>query len=177
MLTLVNRTHPVPEGWTIETVELRGGVKVDARMYPSLQKMFDDMRAQGINPFVREGYRTREYQQQIMQNRINTYLSQGYSEAEAKRLAGLYVAVPGTSEHELGLAVDINAAQGTSAWTVYNWLAAHAPDYGFILRYPDGKTNITGIGYEPWHYRYVGEQAAKAITASGLTLEEYLGAA
>ena len=177
LLTLVNRTHAVPEGWTVETVELRGGVCVDAQMYPALQKMFDDMRAQGINPFVREGYRTREYQEQVMQERINTYLAQGCGEEEAKRLAEQYVALPGTSEHELGLAVDINADEGSLAWTVYRWLAKHAQEYGFILRYPEGKTEITGIEYEPWHYRYVGVQAAKEITESGLTLEEYLGAA
>ena len=174
LLTLVNRTHAVPEGWTVSRVELRGGQSVDERIYPNLQAMFDTMRAQGLSPFVREGYRTHEYQVAVMQNRINTYLSQGYSESEAKRLAEQYVAVPGTSEHELGLAVDINSTDGNS-WPVYNWLAQHAHEYGFILRYPDGKNSITGINYEPWHYRYVGKENAAAIHASGLTLEEYLG--
>ena len=174
LLTLVNRTHAVPEGWTVSRVELRGGQSVDERIYPNLQAMFDTMRAQGLSPFVREGYRTHEYQVTVMQNRINTYLSQGYSESEAKRLAEQYVAVPGTSEHELGLAVDINSSDG-NGWPVYNWLAQHAHEYGFILRYPDGKTGITGINYEPWHYRYVGKENAAAIHASGLTLEEYLG--
>ena len=174
LLTLVNRTHAVPEGWTVSRVELRGGQSVDERIYPNLQAMFDTMRAQGLSPFVREGYRTHEYQVMVMQNRINTYLSQGYSESEAKRLAEQYVAVPGTSEHELGLAVDINSSDG-NGWPVYNWLAQHAHEYGFILRYPDGKNSITGINYEPWHYRYVGKDNAAAIHASGLTLEEYLG--
>ena len=177
MLTLVNRTHPVPDGWETELVELRSGISVDARMYPALQKMFDSMRAQGIYPLVREGYRTREYQQEIMADRIRTHLSQGCSEDEAKQLAEQYVAKPGTSEHELGLAVDINAAVGTDSKDVYSWLAEHAPEFGFILRYPEGKSEITGIAYEPWHFRYVGEQAAAEITAAGLTLEEYLGEA
>ena len=175
-LTLVNATHPVPADWQITLTELRGGVSVDSRMYPSLQKMFDDMRAEGLRPFVREGYRTNAYQQEVMQTRINTYLAQGYSQAGAEAEAKKYVAEPGTSEHELGLAVDINSEDADAAWSVYAWLKKNASKYGFILRYPDGKTDITGINYEPWHYRYVGEEAAAEIMESGLTLEEYLGA-
>ena len=174
-LRLVNSSHPVPEGLEIPLTQLSNGVEVDSRMYPHLQEMFDDMRSQGIYPFVREGYRTPEYQRTMMQERINEYLAQGYSEEGAQAMARDYVAEPGTSEHELGLAVDINAADGTDAWTVYSWLAAHAQEYGFILRYPEGKTDITGIAYEPWHYRYVGVDAAEQIMSQGLTLEEYLG--
>ena len=90
------------------------------------------------------------------------------------RLEEAYVAIPGTSEHELGLAVDINEAGGADPWGLYNWLAAHAHEYGFILRYPQGKESITGIDYEPWHFRYVGKEAAAEIYSRQVTLEEYL---
>ena len=174
-LRLVNSTHPLPDAFDIDLVELSNGVSVDSRIYPDLQRMFDDMRSQGVNPFVREGFRTRDYQQSLMDERRNEYIAQGYNEEDADAMARDYVAEPGTSEHELGLAVDINAAGDTDSWTVYNWLAQHAHEYGFILRYPDGKTDITGIAYEPWHYRYVGTDAAEEIYQKGLTLEEYLG--
>ncbi len=174
-LTLVNSTHPLPESFDIELTQLKGDVSVDSRIYPDLQAMFDDMRAQGVYPFVREGFRTRAYQQEIMDQRRNEYIAQGYSEETADSMARDYVAEPGTSEHELGLAVDINAATGSESWQVYDWLAANAYKYGFILRYPEDKTDITGINYEPWHYRYVGKKAAAEIYESGLTLEEYLG--
>ena len=87
----------------------------------------------------------------------------------------LRVAKPGTSEHQLGLAVDINQ-EGTrsTASQVYSWLEEHAWEYGFIQRYPEGKSQITGITNEPWHYRYVGNPAAEEITRQGITLEEYL---
>ena len=174
MLRLANKTHAVGEYAPPELTELKNGVQVDARMYPALQKMFDDMRAQGLTPFVREGYRTYAQQVDIMETRIRSYKEQGYSAAQAEKLAKDYVAEPGTSEHQLGLAVDINAESGNN-WSVYNWLAAHAQEYGFILRYPQNGKAITGYEYEPWHYRYVGVEAAKEIYAAKTTLEEYLG--
>ena len=91
-------------------------------------------------------------------------------------MAGQWVAIPGTCEHELGLAVDINAdKEQSSNEEVYNWLAENAWRYGFILRYPKGKEDITGIDYEPWHYRYVGKEVAKQFYEEGITLEEYVG--
>ncbi len=175
MLRLANRTHPVGEYEPPELTLLKNGVQVDSRMYPALQRMFDDMRAQGLKPFVREGYRTYAQQVDIMETRIRSYRSQGYSEQKATALAKDYVAEPGTSEHQLGLAVDINAENGNN-WSVYNWLAVHAQEYGFILRYPQDGKEITGYEYEPWHYRYVGTDAAKEIYDAKTTLEEYLGA-
>ncbi len=180
MLTLVNSTHPLPDHYPddIELVTLSNGTAVDARIYPALQEMFDDMRAEGIYPTVREGFRTHEDQEEILQTRIQSYITQGFSADEAESLARQYVAEPGTSEHELGLAVDINAAAdgGSTPDAVYGWLAQNAYRYGFILRYPDGKSEITGIQYEPWHYRYVGTDAAAEIYLVQITLEEYLGA-
>jgi D-alanyl-D-alanine carboxypeptidase len=135
------------------------------------------MREQGVYPTVASGYRTYERQVEIMDEKIQSYMEDGeYTEEAATQEAMLWVAVPGTSEHETGLAVDINAdgihSKGTE---VYNWLAEHAWEYGFILRYPEGKEVYTATDYEPWHYRYVGRDYAKLIYESGLCLEEYLG--
>ena len=175
-LILVNRDNPVPENYRVELTKLSNGKEVDSRIYPSLQKMFDDMRNEGIYPVVAEGYRTHEYQQQLMDEKINSFIEEGYSESEAKKFAEGWVAVPGTSEHELGIAVDINSddERGTSDEEVYDWLYENAYRYGFIMRYPYGVEESTGYNAEPWHYRYVGEKAAKEIFESGLILEEYL---
>ena len=175
-LTLVNADHAVPRGWNVELTTLSNGEQVASMIYPDLQEMFDDMRAQGIYPFVRAGYRSRETQEQVLEDRINAYQSEGYSKSRARELALETVAEPGTSEHELGLAVDINADDDRSTGDeVYAWLAENAYKYGFIQRYPEDKTEITGIDYEPWHYRYVGKSAAGEIYHSGECLEEYLG--
>lgn len=175
-LLLVNRWNSLPDGYAPELTELWNGESVDSRIYPDLQEMFDDARAVGLNPYVNSGYRTAQVQQSLMDEEINDYMVQGYSEAEARRLAEQWVAVPGTSEHQLGLAVDISmedtATQTTS--DMWQWLMKNSYKYGFILRYPEDKTNITGISYEPWHYRYVGREAAEEIYRSGLCLEEYL---
>ena len=174
-LTLVNQWNPLPEDYTVELTELANGQKVDIRIYPDLQQMFDDARAQGVHPFVREGYRTAQQQQAILDERIQEYLNAGYSQEEAIEAARDWVALPGTSEHELGLAVDINAdVTLSSSEEVYDWLAKHAHEYGFILRYPEGKEELTGISYEPWHFRYVGLEDAQKIYTQGICLEEYI---
>ena len=138
--------------------------------------MFDDMRAEGIYPVVVSGYRTDEEQQQILNDKTASYRAEGYSDADAAALAEDWVAIPGTSEHQTGLAVDINADGINSAgYEVYDWLSDHAHEYGFIKRYPEDKIELTGISNEPWHYRYVGRSAAEEIYKKGLCLEEYLG--
>ncbi|WP_287449756.1 M15 family metallopeptidase [Sellimonas sp.] len=174
-LILVNDDYSVPNNYEVELTELSNGEKVDTRIYPQLQQMFDDARAAGLELFVREGYRTTQDQKQIMEERIQQYRNEGYSRSEAKELAEKYVAVPGTSEHELGIAVDINAdTSKCSSDAVYTWLANNAYRYGFIKRYPSEKTEITGVNNEPWHYRYVGVEAAKEIQERGICLEEYI---
>ncbi len=174
-LTLVvNRDNKLPEDFPIELVQLSNGQQVNEIIYPELQQMFNDMRAAGIYPIVREGYRTQEDQEQIYDEKYQEYISQGYSEEDAKRETMNWVAVPGYSEHQLGMAVDINADGVHSAgWDVYNWLAENAYKYGFILRYPEGKEALTYTSYEPWHYRYVGKEDAKKIYEQGICLEEY----
>lgn len=174
-LILVNKNHKIPYNYSPELIELSNGEKVDTRIYPDLQKMFDDARAAGLQLFVRDGYRTGDEQKAIMNDKIAAYETEGYSKKEAKALAKTYVAEPGTSEHELGLSVDINSeSSGASQDAVYEWLDENAYKYGFIKRYPADKTDITGIDNEPWHYRYVGYEAAKEMKEQNLSLEEYL---
>lgn len=176
-LILVNGDHTIPDDYTPELTTLSNGRQIDSRIYPNLQKMFDDMRAEGIDPVVGEGYRTAQQQADMMTEQIDIYLAEGYSQLEAESLAASMVAQPGHSEHQLGLAVDINANKSVSTNDqVYTWLAENAWAYGFILRYPADKTDITGIAYEPWHYRYVGIKEAKEIYEKRICLEEYVGA-
>ena len=174
-LILVNKDNPVPEDYEVKLTDLTNGNQVDSRIYPKLQEMFDDARSYGMDLFVREGYRTREDQQSIMDNRVEAYEAEGYSEEEAIEFAKQYVAEPGTSEHELGISVDINANNDVSDDdTIYTWLDENAYKYGFIKRYPENKIDITGINNEPWHYRYVGKKAAKEMKENDMCLEEYL---
>ena len=174
-LILVNRENYIPADYEVQLTELSNGKKVDSRIYPELQEMFNAARAQGYGLFVREGYRTQEEQQQLMNEKIEAYENEVKSKSEAKKLAEQWVAIPGTSEHQLGIAVDINAdTTKSSRDDVYNWLEENAHTYGFIKRYPSNKTDITGVINEPWHYRYVGKEAASAIYSQGICLEEYI---
>lgn len=175
-LILVNYQNPLPKNYKPELTELQGGHAVDSRIYPELQRMFDDARAEGIMPMITSSYRTEDDQRQIMSEKISEYLEQGYSHSESEALAQKSVAMPGTSEHQLGMAVDISTADQNlqDASVVWNWLDQNSYRYGFILRYPEDKSEITGIIYEPWHFRYVGKKAAREIYEQGICLEEYL---
>lgn len=174
-LILVNYENQIPFGWKVDLTELSNGQSVDSRIYPSLQQMFNDMRAQGVYPVVASGYRTSKHQKELMDEKVQEFISQGYSKSDAKSEAKKWVAEDGYSEHQTGLAVDINAdGIHSSGQQVYAWLADNAWKYGFILRYPDGKTDLTKTDYEPWHYRYVGAEDAAKIHESGLCLEEYI---
>lgn len=174
-LILVNNDYHIPSGYDVKLLELSNGQKVDERIYPDLQAMFDDMRSEGVYPFVREGFRTSEQQKNIIREFINEKLSEGFSLEEAYKLTRKTAAAVGNSEHQLGIAVDINAdLDKSSALDVFGWLDKNAWKYGFILRYPPDKTEITGFSYEPWHYRYVGKTAAAEIYSRGICLEEYI---
>lgn len=174
-LVLVNKWNPITTQDDIELIELSNGEFVDERIYPYLQKMFDDAREEGIYPIVASGYRTEEEQQKLYDDKIAAYKAEGLSTDKAKKEAELWVAIPGTSEHQLGLAVDINADGIHSMGTeVYEWLADNAHHYGFIQRYPANKTDITGVSHEPWHYRYVGEKVANEIYSQDICFEEYI---
>lgn len=175
-LILVDAEHSVPSDWEVTLVDLRGGEQVDRRIIEPLQAMFDACRADGLLPIVYSGYRSQETQQSIYDRNLAGNLADGYSLEEAEALTRQWVALPGTSEHQLGLAVDIDSEDPDqcSDESVWAWLLEHCAEYGFILRYPADKTDITGIGYEPWHFRYVGKEAAKTIMSEDITLEEYL---
>ncbi|MCQ4635734.1 M15 family metallopeptidase [Anaerovorax odorimutans] len=174
-LILVNRDNYIPDDYEVELTELSNGEKVDSRIYPELQKMFNAARASGLDLFVAAGYRTQEKQQQLLDEKVEAYVNEGNSKSEAKKLAAQWVAAPGTSEHQLGIAVDINArTTKSSSDKVYRWLAKNAHLYGFIKRYPSDKSDITGVVNEPWHYRYVGTEDATKIYAQGICLEEYM---
>lgn len=173
-LMLVNSRYRIPDDYSVELIRLSNGEQVDSRIYPDLQEMFDDARGAGYSLFVRAGYRSEEDQENLMEDKIEAYRQEGYSQREAEHEAEKWVAKPGTSEHELGLAVDINAEGQTDGNRLYQWLAEHSWKYGFILRYPAEKEEITGIDYEPWHFRYVGKQAAKEMYEQDLCLEEYV---
>lgn len=182
-LRLVSAAHPLPEDFTApELTQLRNNQAIDKRAYPALQQMMDDARAAGLQPLICSSYRTRATQKRLFQNKADTLAKQGFSREEAEARAAQWVARPGTSEHEAGLAVDIVDTnyqmldEQQEQTPVQQWLMEHRADYGFILRYPPDKSDLTGIGYEPWHYRYVGEEAAKEIMEQGICLEEYLGA-
>lgn len=174
-LILVNKWNYMPNDYKVTLTKLRNNQAVDERIYPELQEMFDSARRNNIYPLVVSSYRTFEEQQELMNNQINEYKKQGYSISKAKQLAENRVAIPGTSEHQIGLAVDINAeTEESTKEEVNQWLYENSYKFGFILRYPDNKTDITGINYEPWHYRYVGKEGAKEIYEQGLCLEEYI---
>lgn len=174
-LILVNRDNYIPDDYKVELTELSNGQKVDSRIYPKLQEMFDEARKEGLGLFVAAGYRTWEKQQELLDEKIREYENEGKTKKEAEKLAKEWVAVPGTSEHQLGIAVDINADTGISTRDeVYGWLSKNSYKYGFIQRYPADKKDITGVINEPWHYRYVGEKAAEKMHFQGICLEEYI---
>mgnify|MGYP000690703164 FL=1 len=171
-ILLVNRWNPLPENYRVNLVEVPGGQQVDERIYQPLMEMLEAAREGNLGelPQVLSGYRTQEEQEKLFQEEIDGNLAEGYSEEEARELAQQWVAVPGTSEHQLGLAVDL----GGATYDVFFWLQEHSWEYGFIWRYPGDKTDLTGTAEEVWHYRYVGKEAAKEIYEQGVCLEEYL---
>ena len=179
-LLLVNPWNTLPEGYEVELATLSNGLQVDKRIYDDLNKMLTDCQEAGLNPIVCSAYRTEAKQTQLYNNKVNRLIRAGYSREEARAEAGRWVAVPGTSEHQTGLALDIVAAsyqildERQEKTAEQQWLMEHSWEYGFILRYPSEKSEITGIGYEPWHYRYVGREAAAAMRESGECLEEYI---
>lgn len=170
-LILVNRDHPVPEDYKPELMTVSPyGFQVDVSCLDALNQMLADCRAAGCSFTFNSAYRSVEEQWWILNTRTKEYMATGLSYGAAYSKTLLSVAYPGTSEHHLGLAVDIlgNAA--------LKWLQEHCWEYGFILRYLEGKTDITGIMHEPWHFRYVGKEVSMDMKDTGLCLEEYLGA-
>lgn len=171
-LRLVNRWNYVPDSYEISLREVPGGEQVDERIYGPLMDMLEAAREGncGELPNVESGYRTQEVQQSLYDEEIAKNLAEGYDEDEARELAEQWVAVPGTSEHQLGLAVDLSG----ETYDVFLWLQENSYKYGFIWRYQGGKTQLTGVAEEVWHYRYVGVKAATEMYEQGVCLEEYV---
>ncbi len=152
-LILVNSSNPIPEAYDVTLTQLKNGHAVDQRCYPDLQDMMDDCRAAGLSPVICSSYRTQQTQQALYDAKVESFLAQGYSSQDAAQQAGQVVALPGTSEHQLGLALDIvdleyqTLDEAQEQTSVQQWLAENSWKYGFILRYPKEKSDVTGIVY------------------------------
>lgn len=179
-LILVNKDNPIPANYTVDTIKVEERWKVDIRIKEALENMLADARKEGLSPIICSAYRTTEYQTNLFNKKVKEYRKKGYSQKNAEEQASLWVTVPGTSEHELGLAVDIVGKnyqildEKQENTDIQKWLMEHCYEYGFILRYPTNKKDITKINYEPWHYRYVGVEDAMFIKEKGFCLEEYI---
>ena len=178
-LTLVNKNYPLGKNFypSVASVIDGSSVTADTRVAENYKKMYDAAMAEDIILTPYSGYCSYQRQQTIFDGKVNAFLLQGQNEEEAKQNAERRVGSPGSSENGAGLAVDIiRASADFSSTNEYKWLVANAHNYGFILRYPEDKTEITGIIYQPWHWRYVGVDAATEMKQQNLCLEEYLGA-
>ena len=180
-IALVNEGHPLDTAYVpAEMTEIESERSVDSRIADELKQMLSDAKDAGLSMYVASAYRSYEKQREVFNNTMQDWISQGYSPLNAYDETKKSVAVPGTSEHATGLAVDIISSeyeelddrQGDTE--EQKWLMEHCWEYGFILRYPPEKSDVTKIVYEPWHYRYVGKEAAKEITEQNITLEEYV---
>lgn len=182
-LALVNEDNPLSEDFEPETAEADGGYLFDIRAVEPLRALLQAGREAGLDLVVTSGWRSWAYQEQLFEDKVARVMAEtGLERAEAEEIAADEVARPGTSEHQLGLAVDIisnahpDLDEGWAETEEAVWLNEHCAEYGFILRYPPDKSDITGIVWEPWHFRYVGEEAAVYIMENDLCLEEYLAA-
>ena len=179
-LLLVNPNNAIPNNYMVEVSTIENYHKVDIRIVELLNAMLQEARKQGLNPIICSGYRTHEYQKYLFNRKINQYRNQGYSYEKSHTLAARWIAIPGTSEHETGLAVDIVSRdyqildEKQEQTDVQKWLMENSYKYGFTLRYALDKENITMINYEPWHYRFVGIENATYMKENNLCLEEYI---
>ncbi|ADU75574.1 D-Ala-D-Ala carboxypeptidase [Acetivibrio thermocellus AD2] len=175
-LILVNSDNPIPDDYSFDLSSLDEFRKFDSRAIDDLKKLIEDCRREtGGVIWVQSAYRDRGTQERLYNNKVTQYMNSGKSREEAEKLAAASVSKPGTSEHEVGLAVDFNYANpGFENTKAFKWLMENAHKYGFILRYPDGKQSITKVIYEPWHFRYVGKEHAEVIKEKGFCLEEYI---
>lgn len=179
-LILTNAEYPVPEDYAVTLRDVSGtDQKVDERIYEPLINMLEAMKAEGLSPVVCSGYRTLDKQEKLFNRKVSAYVKKGRSKEESYALARQTLSVPGSGEHCLGLAVDFYTRSYHQLERAFEktpegkWLREHAQDYGFTLRYDEGKEEITGIEYEPWHFRYVGIDVARYLKEHNLSLEEF----
>jgi len=179
-LLLVNKQHTIPEDYEFTLGTIKGSMRCDERIIEPLTQMFAAAKEDGVNLIVCSPYRDMARQEYLFDRKMKSFIRSGMSYMDAYKTASITVTVPGASEHQIGLAVDIISDTysaldiGFADTPAGQWLAEHSWEYGFILRYPLGKEEITGIQYEPWHFRYVGVDAAKVITEEEITLEEFV---
>lgn len=180
-LRLVNPDNALPKDYSVEVSEIKPkysnyvGLKFDSRAIDALNSMCEAAEKDGVSLLVISAYRSIDRQTELFNNKVNNLKKDGYNEEDAIATAATVVARPGTSEHNLGLAVDFNTDQEWFENTKeFKWLRENAAEYGFVLRYPKDKYSITKIIYEPWHYRYVGVEHAKEINRLNMCLEEYI---
>ena len=186
LMVLVNHTNKMPDNYTFETAECGSKTSVNKTLQTVACNAFLEMQkaatADGVTVWMQSGYRSVEYQTKLYEKKTNYFKEQGYDEATAKEKAAAIVNPPGYSEHNCGLAADLNSPEHTGLdegfenTAAFRWLCQHAGEYGFILRYPKGAEDRTEITYEPWHWRYVGRENAEKINASGLCFEDYIAA-
>ncbi len=179
-LLLVNKNHKIPENYSVELEEIEFTHKVDKRIAEALKQMLSDARKEGLSPIICSSYRTNEKQKQLYNNKVSEYKRWGCHAKEAEEFASYWVAIPGTGEHETGLAVDIVSEnyqildEEQEKTKEQKWLIDNSYKYGFTLRYPTDKKEMTMINYEPWHYRYVGIENATYMKEHEMCLEEYI---
>lgn len=177
---LVNEENALEQGFSIELKKVAGDQQVDARAAEELTAMLDAMTEAGMNPVISAGYRTFQEQDKLFDETVAAKVKSGMTYEEAFYAAKALVDLPGSSEHQTGLAVDIVSADHEKTDAKFaetaegKWLAEHCQEYGFIVRYPEGKEEITGKEYESWHFRYVGKEAASYIVENDITLEEFV---
>lgn len=178
-LVLINKQHSIPDDYTFELGYINSSMRCDERIIDDLRAMLQAAKEDEVSLVICSPYRDDARQEYLFNRKITLYMRQGMSFVEAHQLASQAVTVPGASEHQIGLAFDIVSdtysalTEGFGETEAGIWLAENSYRYGFILRYPKGKEYITGIEYEPWHFRYVGVEAATVITENGVTLEEF----
>lgn len=178
-LVLVNKNHPISDDYTFELGQISGSMQCDKRIIPDLYAMIEAALADGVSLLICSPYRNDDRQQMLFDRKVNKYMAQGMSYMESYKLASQAVTIPGSSEHQIGLALDMisdtysSLNEGFGDTKAGKWLAENCYLYGFVIRYPAGKEEITGIEYEPWHLRYVGKNAAKVIHEDEITLEEF----
>ncbi|MBQ9334182.1 MAG: M15 family metallopeptidase [Lachnospiraceae bacterium] len=178
-LVLVNKNHPIAEDYSFTLGTIKGAMQCDERILADLYAMLEGALKDGVNLVICSPYRNDDRQQMLFDRKVDKYTAQGMSYMEAYKTAAQAVTIPGSSEHQIGLAIDmvsdsyVSLNEGFGDTTAGQWLAAHSYEYGFVIRYPEGKEDITGIEYEPWHLRYVGKNAAKVLYEEDLTLEEF----
>ena len=175
-LTLANYENLLPENFTVKVSDIDKTRQFDSRAIGELNDMMNAMKKDGINNvWVQSAYRSVARQKELYDSSVKKYLQQGKTQEEAEKLTDEYINKPGSSDHNLGLAVDFNYVDNKfEKLDGFKWLKNNAENYGFVLRYPKDKEDITKIAYESWHWRYVGVEHAKKMNELNMCLEEYI---